>query len=211
MNAIIRQVDHLVYAAPDLLAGIDEVESLLGIAAIMGGSHPQWGTANALLSLGDDVYLEVIGPDPEQPEFSGERAFGIDGLSAPKLVTWAANTADIDSVCTIELAPGQTLGTAFPASREQTDGSMLHWRLTNPMLNLADGLVPFFIDWGRSPHPSQNTPRGASLLNLAFEHPDTAQTERMLQTLGFDVTVQTAERPALLAVIEGHNGEVELR
>ena len=84
------RIDHLVYATPDLAAGVERVEKLLGVRAVPGGQHPGAGTRNALIGLGDQVYLEIIGPDPDQPKPPRARRFGIDELKSPRLVTWAA-------------------------------------------------------------------------------------------------------------------------
>ena len=36
----------------------------------------------------------------------------------------------------------------------------MQWRLTPPQIELNDGLVPFLIDWGSTPHPtSRDLPR----------------------------------------------------
>jgi integrase len=46
------------------------------------------GTANFLIGLGAGAYLEIIGPDPDQPQPVGGRWFGIDRLTAPRIAAF---------------------------------------------------------------------------------------------------------------------------
>jgi hypothetical protein len=107
---IVLDVDHLVYATPDLQAGIVEIERLMGVRATEGGQHPGAGTRNALVALGEASYLEIIGPDPEQETFVRPRLFGIDGLTSSRLVTWAAKAQDLDRLAVIDLGGSIRVG-----------------------------------------------------------------------------------------------------
>src|SRR5215831_16030921 len=112
------QVDHVVYATRDLNHGIDYIESLLGVRPAFGGRHVGRGTYNALLALGPDAYLEIIGPDPEQPDPPGPRAFGLDRVREPRLVAWAARSDDVDGVRARAEANGILLGRVQNGSRQ---------------------------------------------------------------------------------------------
>ena len=114
-------IDHLVYAVPDLAAGVDAMERLLGVRPAPGGQHPGWGTANALLALGPTMYLEVIGPDPDQPPHP--RPFGVDPLRPGRLAGWAVKTADLDARIRASAARGYHPGRVFPGSRRRPDGT----------------------------------------------------------------------------------------
>ncbi len=84
-------IDHLVYGVPELTAGVARLADLLGVTAAPGGSHEGRGSHNALLSLGDGAYLEIIAPDPAQPKPPGPRPFGLDSLTEPRMVTFAVH------------------------------------------------------------------------------------------------------------------------
>jgi hypothetical protein len=207
----LSSVDHLVYATPDLERGIREIESLLGIRASPGGQHPGRGTRNALVALGPSSYLEIIGPDVEQPAPAGHRWFAVDAIDAPRLVTWAAKTNDVDRVHRDAVANGIAIGPVRTGSRRRSDGALLSWRLTEPPTDMSDGVVPFFIDWGDSPHPASTAAPGAVLVGLSAEHPDQKAIEHTLRLLGLDVPVTHGSHPRLTAVIDCPRGRVELR
>lgn len=210
-SALLARVDHLVYATPDLQMGIERVERTLGVRASQGGQHLGRGTRNALLSLGPGAYLEIIGPDPGQAPPAQARPFGIDELKEPRLVTWAAKEKDLEQLARDAERRALKLGEVISGSRRRADGVMLSWRYTDPRTVVADGIVPFFIDWGNTPHPAATSIKGASLIGLRAEHPDAEQVQRTLAGLGLDLRVQQGSRTALIAIISSSRGRVELR
>jgi hypothetical protein len=87
---------------------------------------------------------------------------------------------------------------------------LLNWRYTNPRVVVADGIVPFFIDWRSTPHPAQTAPSGASLLDLVAEHPDAERVQQMLTGLGLGLQVKKGPSPTLTAIIRSPRGRIEL-
>lgn len=208
---LLSKVDHLVYATPDLNRGINEIESLLGVRATPGGPHPGRGTRNALLALGPATYLEIMAPDPGQPPPKTPRAFGIDSLKKSRLVAWGAKDNRLDELTQDAARKGIHLGEVLSGSRKRPDGVVISWRFTSPWTVVADGIVPFFIDWGESPHPSQTAAPGLSLVGLYAEHPDTERVRQLLGKVGLNLPVERGSRPALIADIKSPRGCVELR
>jgi hypothetical protein len=204
-------VDHLVYATPDLQQGVDRIERVLGVRATPGGQHPGRGTRNALVSLGPARYLEIIGPDPGQPVPAQPRPFGIDGLTEPTLMAWAAKGTELEQLARAAAGGGVRLGDVISGSRRRTDGVMLTWRYTDPRTVVADGLVPFFIDWGSTPHPAGGAEPGGMLVALRAEHPDPQRVHNALSRVGVDLPVGQGPRAALIATIDAPRGRVELR
>ena len=211
LSPLLAEIDHLVYATPDLDLGVSTIEKTLGIRATPGGQHPGMGTRNALVALGPASYLEIIGPDPDQPMPTGPRRFGIDTLTAPRLIGWVAKSRELDAVAARAAASGVPLGPVIPGSRKRPDGVMLSWRYTDPSIVAADRLVPYFIDWGSSPHPSATAARGATLVRLRAEHPDAPRVQKMIDALGLHLRVEKGSTPAMIATIDSPRGRVELR
>src|SRR5262245_3419434 len=210
-DELLRRIDHLVYTTPDLKTGIDTMQQLVGVQASPCGQHPGMGTRNALIALGPSTYLEIIGPDPEQPKPDGPRRFGIDDLKEPRLFTWVARGTDLDAFAAKAAQNGVSLGAVISGRRQRPDGVLLTWRYTDPNTVVADRLVPYFIDWGTSPHPALTAAPGATLVALRAEHPDATRVQKMLGALGLALAVQSGPKPALIATIAGPKGRVELR
>jgi len=208
---VLARVDHLVYATPDLELGIQAIEKLTGVRASAGGQHPRLGTRNALIALGSSTYLEIIGPDPEQPKPDGPRRFGIDELKAPRLLTWVAKGTGLAPFVDRARASGVRLGDVIAGSRKRPDGVVLSWRYTDPNVILEERLVPYFIDWGTSPHPATTAAPGLSLRALRAEHPEPERMARILKQLGLNLPVRRGARPSLIATLDSPKGRIELR
>jgi catechol 2,3-dioxygenase-like lactoylglutathione lyase family enzyme len=190
-------LDHLVYATPDLEESVRLLAKLTGVRPVEGGRHLDLGTRNHLLGLGELRYLEIIGPDPDQPEPERPRPFGIDELTEPRLAAWAVRAADIEARVARSRTLGYDPGPIEPLSRRTPEGEVLRWRLTYPY----EPVVPFLIDWGRTPHPARRLPV-VPLTAFTGSHPRPAEARSRLAALGVDFEVREGEH-GLTAILGG--------
>ena len=196
-------IDHLVYACPDLDAAVAEITRLTGVRPQDGGQHPGLGTHNALLSLGDRTYLEIIAPDPAQPRTGDPLPFGLDHLTAPALRAWAAAPRDLDAAVLQARAEGFDYGDVVARHRRTPGDSELSWRMTTYPHDGAVDVIPFLIDWGKQRHPAQTAPSGLHLAEFRILAPNPEQIIRHLQATNIDLPVDHADIPALQAVLTG--------
>jgi hypothetical protein len=126
-------------------------------------------------------------------------------------VAWAARGTDLESLRAKAVNNGVPLGEVISGNRQRPDGVNLTWRFTSPRNPVADGVVPFFIDWGESAHPSRTSPQGVRLVGLRAAHPDESRVQDILRRLNIDLPVTHDSLPGIIASLEGPLGRVELR
>lgn len=91
-------LDHILLGSSCLDEGIAFPRKHQGVTAASGGVHPGRGTHNALLSLGEKGYLEIIAPAPQQP--NTHDPCGLSKLTGPRLVSWAARPGGLNPSAT---------------------------------------------------------------------------------------------------------------
>jgi len=204
----VRPFDHFIYAARDLEPMCRAFEDFSGVKPGAGGSHPGLGTRNALASLGDSVYLELLATDPAQPA-GGALADPIKAFTIPRLFSYMVRAGDLE-VVQQRLAAHGIESDLFGASRAAPDGSTLRWRLLFPRQHRFGELVPRFIDWMDTRHPATTSVRGCRFESFEVGHSDAPALAGLLRDLDTDIRVQTAEQPYLRLTIGTPRGSVVL-
>ncbi|MEZ5774434.1 MAG: VOC family protein [Hyphomicrobiaceae bacterium] len=148
--------DHIAIAATTLEEGVAFCRERLGVTVPAGGRHPIMNTHNAVMSLGEGVYLEVIAIDPEAGPSERPRWFGLDDANlkarlaaeGPLLVAWIVRSVNV--AATVAASPVD-LGTVRQMSRGD-----LRWQIAvrdDGAVPMA-GLFPIVIEWPPGPHVS---------------------------------------------------------
>lgn len=199
-------LDHLVLAGADLARASEAYADRTGVAPEAGGPHEGLGTQNALASLGDGLYVELIVPDPAT---STDRNLG--GLLATfeglQLFAWALRTDDLPRLASALARHGTPTSPISETTRRQPDGTRLVWDLMG-LLGLG-GAWPFFIDWRDCDHPSRAAPKAGTL--VSFEARLSAPDVAALPFAAVPGVLLESGPPRLALTIETQRGEVTWR
>jgi hypothetical protein len=201
-------LDHILLGCNDLNRGIELVEQNVGVRPAIGGVHPGRGTRNALLSLGERRYLEIIAPDPKQSEIVHYQQ--LRSMTDPRLIGWAVHPPDIAAVAK-QLRENKIAFTGpDDGSRKRPDGRVLTWKT----VNLADdghGLLPFFIEWSADTvHPSKDAPAQCSLAYFEIMSDEPDELSATFKRIGLDLPVERSDKARLRTLISGPKGDLGL-
>jgi hypothetical protein len=199
-------IDHLVIGINRLDDAVTAFERQTGVRAVFGGQHPGVGTQNALASLGEGRYVELIAP--VSASTLAHPVFGdLHKLARLTPVGWAVHTTDLASLVARLRREGFTVSDPQPGSRRRPDGSVLSWQSAS-VTGAGLALAPFFIQWGAgTPHPSATSPAGCRLVRVAVADPAPARLTTMLESLGLDIVPATGPR-TLAFVLGCLHGEI---
>ena len=207
------EIDHLVVAANSLDEGTDYIFRTLGVWPQGGGEHEAMGTHNRVVRLSEGCYLEVIAINRRAQKPEHPRWFELDTYAmreklrqTPRLITWAIRTDRIEELSQRSTYP---LGNVRPMNRGD-----LYWRLTlTEDGHLPErGLVPFLIQWEKTPHPASLMQKaGCSLVRLYGYHAQPGAITDILKSVGAEDLIEmkqleSGSSPYLAAVIETPGG-----
>ena len=202
-----KKIDHIIFASPTLEAGVQFIKEKIGVEPVFGGQHLGRGTHNALLALGKTSYLEVIAPDPKQ-NAAASLWMKTHLATQPQLWTWAAKSDDLFALEKIAQLHAIPFGKIENGSRTQPNGNVLSWQLSLPVLENENGLLPFFLDWKNSIHPSQTLPQAGEIIDFIAHHPEPFFVKNQFEKLGLEMEVIKSNEKYLQLSIRNIRGEL---
>ena len=204
------EVDHIIFCSPELKSGQEHIEELLQVQMQPGGVHDGRGTQNSLLGLDEQIYFEVIAPDPHQPGVEKPLWMGIDQVQKPSILSWALKSSDLEADDKLFHEWGWKMGAISPGSRAMPDGNILKWRLTEPNRNAELGFIPFLIQWPETFHPTDRLIRVGKLHAVRVTVPHDLKVPP-IKLKNVELIWERGEVGALEVEIMTENGIVRVR
>jgi hypothetical protein len=184
------QIDHIILGIDDLDRGVKAFEAATGVKPVYGGKHPG-GTHNALVSLGDGIYLEILAV--QQGVTVPADYAELKKMKTLTPIGWAVSSSDSAELRNRLSAAGIAVSEPVDGSRTTPTGSTLSWQ--SFALNENSPEAPFFIVWSeQTAHPSTTSPSGCKLQQWSIASPRVKDLKRLRKAL--DLRVDAAEAKA---------------
>lgn len=145
------KLDHCVYFSnKNPLKDVQRLKAE-GYPAVVGGSHIQWGTQNALLYTGN-AYIEYL--SIEKPEIAKNSTHPLTRLLVEDLKAgegWGTLCISVEDMLKFQKEAedrGFSTSPIYDAQRETPEGKVLRWKMLfiDPIEKM-DLPFPFFIEW----------------------------------------------------------------
>lgn len=214
------QVDHLIWVAPTLRDGCDQLFEMTGLEALYGGVHPTGGSHNAIIPLAERAYVEVLAVDPAQSS-GATREWLLQAGDRSGLATFAIASRDLDALAEAAQRAGLKAHPPGSYSRRTPEGKLLRWRGAQVSGHLFGAAMPFFIEWLEGCHPCDG-PATPTLGDVVVRTPYASEFEVAAHALGIknlfqieagafngvSAIVRTPHRTVTLGPIEPELGEL---
>jgi hypothetical protein len=134
------ELDHVLIAVDDLANGALAFEYEHGVVSYEGGRHPDWGTANRIVPLGD-AYLELVAAVDREKAMNSPFGRWVLAAEDGQPLGWAVR-GDLD-----EISRRLSLPVSSGSRRQTAEGPTLSWRFAGVEQAAAEPFLPFFIEW----------------------------------------------------------------
>jgi len=205
-------IDHLILGVNDLDRGTESLRLATGITPEFGGVHPGRGRQNALMSLGDGCYLELLAPNPRDAAADPSQSAFLRALDRPTPIAWAVRSEALEQLRARLIEQRIVAGEVQAGARARADGSRLSWRTLTPWAaasGIALGLLPFFIQWDDlALHPSRTAPAGCGLDRFELLASDPHSIQKALSAADVSVPIRHSAKDALIVTLSTPAGQV---
>lgn len=183
--------DHVVLGCSNLEQAVDDFEKLTGVRPLMVVSLNGCGTKSARVAFQECAFVELLGPDPNQPStpLAEELAKIPDSQLVPihyairnnksadmKDSTWSDMGFECDQVTMIA----------------QDKGMPWKWDMYFLEGHDENGLIPFFINWPEGQHAAGRLPIVGKLDKVVVRGPSDNKLHQLLNGVD-DINVESGD------------------
>ena len=199
-------IDHIAIAAPDTEAAVDWFRDKIGAEPFITEPEPGQWYWSAALAVGDDSFVELLGPNPAHKGFNPIKQI-ISAFDDPQLLFWYVATDNFDAFASRAAAAGAALERIESVYHERNGHRIAYKRgILGPGFESQRACV---IEWF---HPGEygGKDQRARIAGFELSHPKADAMNAVYRQLGIDITV--AKGPSMMGLtLEGPNGTVEIK
>lgn len=198
------RLDHIVLATHNIQKGMDQFEELTGVRPSYGGKHKSGYTQNAIVSLGDELYIEILAPQETEKAKQGMKHFEKYTQITP--LTWAINTNDIQVTHNNLRSFGYKTSKITSGFRIKPNQDKLVWH----QVNIKRGIPqkPGIIQWeNMAVHPARGKDQSCSLHSMELNNNQPEDLKKLVEQLNIEgLNIKKAEKKSISFTLDCPKG-----
>ncbi len=182
------QVDHVGLGVPDTPRGVEWLRNETGGNVTLKDPEPDQWYWSGSLDIGDDSFLEVIGPNPAWSKFQPFGAL-LKTLSEPTLLFWYIAVSDFSAF--VELSRSKKAKLERIEEVNLNSSSPEHSSYKRAYI--GPGFMserPNVIEWVRKADPLSDQAPSCTLTDFRLANPKARKINSVFQSLGINVNVK---------------------
>lgn len=191
-------IDHIGVGAPDFEAALADIEKQLGVRPLDLGTYGAQRRAAA--SLGEQAFLEVLGPATDDSAQLDPMMRLAAGLKGPAVMFWYVGVSDFDAYGEHAARVGHPLQAHQHVQRDGYD----YW-IAGPDGIAHVPVTPWIIQWIARPSVMASWPQLGKLTRFELEHPNPSAMQDILSALGTPMPVSKGDAPRVVLSLDNNS------
>ncbi len=207
---VVNKLDHITFSVYDLEQGMQEFEKLTGVKPLYGGKHPGGISHNALVDIGNGIYLEIKAPqENKKAKDSVPLNERYEKLTPVK---WMVHSNYIKHLQKKIKKAGFLATSVYGGSRMREDNVLLEY---TSFIMTDNGIKhqPAFIKWDNLDyHPTKRLDDFCNLTNLTINSVKPTLHEKIISSLKIKelpIAITASEAPGMSVELDCPKGKVQ--
>lgn len=181
-------VDHISWGVPDTAQGVEMLAELAGVKANIGmNPGPSYPTLSAAISLGNERFLEIYGPNPAYSGPPNWLNSLLRDLSKPRLLMWLVRSNSLAQASEVLASAGEQFQPMLDEWENTETAAFRNGFIAGENANPS---IPYLIQWRERYGMDERLVSGLSLSKLWVKAKNPDRTRTLHKILGIEIPIE---------------------
>lgn len=180
-------IDHIALAVNNTEEGMRYIKELTGVEPYLPEGQNQNWYKSAAVGLGNNAFLEIIGPNPSHKKFHPFKQI-LKEIKKPKLIFWYLSTQRFSDCKKVIKNTGHIIE-RYNHIRKEVKGKKIDYEI-GVIGKGFESERPSLIQWNEVPEKNENMKHICAIKNFVVKSEQYSKMNKLFQELGADIKIE---------------------